>query len=317
MSKYQEFDMDSIKPISIKKRESKVKIDEMASPFLSGSSFVSFLKTLPKVLAAKDFHVLVSRIVQAVHDGKPVLAMLGAHVIKVGLSPVIVDLLENEIIHGIALNGAGAIHDVELAYFGTTSEDVSTSLKAGRFGMAKETADILNLTIQNGKTEKLGFGEALGKQIVQDNPPYHGLSVLGQAYRLGVPVTVHVAVGTDIVHQHPSADGCSIGEASLRDFRIWTHLVSRIGNGGVVLLFGSSVILPEVFLKALTVVRNRCGRVTHFTTANFDMIRHYRPTVNFIERPNLEGGQGYQLIGQHEIMMPLLAAAVKEGLDSS
>ncbi len=314
MSKYKEIDIEKVKTISIKDRESKVSVEQVARPVISGSKLQTFFKSLPQVLAARDFGELVSRIVLAVHSGKPVLLMMGAHVIKVGLSPIIIDLMEKGVISGIALNGAGVIHDTELTYFGKTSEDVGTFLKDGRFGMAKETADIINHTVIEGREQGLGFGEAIGKQAVEDKPPHFNLSILGQAYRLGIPVTVHVALGTDIVHQHPSADGGAIGELSLRDFRIWTHLVSQIGNGGVILLFGSSVILPEVFLKALTVARNIVGEVTDFTTANFDMIRHYRPSVNVVRRPTEKEGRGYTFIGHHEIMIPLLAAAIKDGL---
>ena len=314
MSRYKEIEIEKIKTTSIKDRESKVSIEQVARPVIAGSKLQTFFKCLPQVLAAHDFGELVSRIVRAVHSGKPVLFMMGAHVIKVGLSPIIIDLMEKGVISGIALNGAGVIHDTELTYFGKTSEDVGVFLKDGRFGMAKETADIINQTVVKGREEGLGFGEAIGKQTVEDKPPHFNLSVLGQAYRLGVPVTVHVAIGTDIVHQHPSADGGAIGELSLRDFRILAHLVSQIGNGGVVLLFGSSVILPEVFLKALTVARNIVGEVNNFTTANFDMIRHYRPMVNVVERPTEGQGKGYAFVGHHEIMMPLLAAAIKEGL---
>jgi len=314
MSKYKEMNLGRIKPTSIKTRKSKVGIESFASPLPPDSSFDTFWKSLPRVLAGQDLHELVKHIILAVHSKKPVLVMLGAHVIKVGLSPIIVDLFKYGVIRGIALNGAGAIHDVELAYFGKTSEDVSSSLKDGQFGMARETAEILNQTIAESKEKMLGFGEALGRRIVREKSVHLDLSILGQAYQSGIPVTVHVALGTDIVHQHPSADGCRIGETSLRDFRIWAHLVSQIGNGGVVLLFGSSVILPEVFLKALTVARNIGGEISHFTTANFDMIRHYRPQVNMVERPTQDGGKGFTFIGHHEIMVPLLVAAVKEEL---
>jgi hypothetical protein len=257
---------------------------------------------------------LVDRIASARQNNKPVMLMMGAHVIKVGLNPILVDLMHCEVIQGIAFNGACAIHDSELAYFGTTSEDVAEALKDGSFGMAGETASLLNETARRGSKEELGFGEVLGKRIIEDRPPYASLSILGEAFRLNIPVTVHVAVGTDIVHQHPSADGAAIGDVSHRDFKIWSNQVSRIGDGGVVLLFGSSVILPEVFLKALTVARNINGKIENFTTANFDMIRHYRPRVNVVERPTESKGSGYDFVGHHEIMIPLLAAAIKEKL---
>ena len=311
MSKYREIELSKVNTTSIYDRKSKVDVERLARSVDPDSRFSDFWESFPDVLASKDLHALVRKIVHAVRSKKPVLVMMGAHVIKVGLSPIIIDLLGKGMIQGIAMNGAGAIHDAELTYFGKTSEDVAELLKNGLFGMARETAEILNESVQEGQREGLGFGEAMGKRIVQDEPDHFGLSILGQAYRLGIPVTVHAAIGTDIVHQHPSADGAAIGETSLRDFRIWTNLVSRIGNGGVVLLFGSSVILPEVFLKALTVARNVHGKVTDFTTANFDMIHHYRPQVNLVERPTQGGGKGFNFVGHHEIMIPLLATAIK------
>jgi hypothetical protein len=317
MTKYKEIDMRKLKTYSIHNRKSIVAAGQLAKTIDPGSRFGTFLESLPSTLAAEDLKSLVADICRAVHTQKPVLWMMGAHVIKVGLSPIIIDLMKRGVIQGIALNGAGAIHDLELAYFGKTSEDVATSLKDGRFGMVSETADLLNTTIQKGKEMELGFGEALGKRILEDAPEYNQFSILGQAYQLDIPVTVHVALGTDIVHQHPSADGASIGELSLRDFRIWCRLVSRIGEGGVVLVIGSAVILPEVFLKALTVARNSHSPVNAFTTANFDMIRHYRPRVNVIERPTQDGGRGFTFLGHHEIMIPFVAAAIKETLQNT
>jgi hypothetical protein len=314
MSKYKEIDVGKVKTFSIQNRDSKIGVEMLARPWVTGREFQSFWKSLPSVLASQNLRDLVQRIVQAFNSGKPVLLMMGAHVIKVGLSRIVIDLLEEGIVHGIAMNGSGAIHDIELSYFGETSENVVSLLKDGRFGMAEETANIMNKTVRDARGKALGFGEVLGERIVKERPAHFELSILGQAYRLEIPVTVHVALGTDVVHQHPSADGAAIGEMSLRDFRIWTHLVSQIGDGGVVLLFGSSVILPEVFIKALTVSRNVGGGVNNFTTANFDMIHHYRPRVNVVERPTKDGGQGYTFIGPHEIMLPLLAAAIKEGL---
>jgi hypothetical protein len=314
MSRYREIDLGKVKTVSILKRQSKVRREEVAGCVEPGASFSDFWKSLPSILASGDLKDLAVGISGAVKRGKPVLLLAGAHVIKVGLSPLIIRLMERGVLSGIALNGAGAIHDAELSYFGHTSEDVTAALRDGRFGMARETADILNQTVREGCRERLGFGEALGRRILSDGPPNARLSILAQAYRLNVPVTVHAALGTDIVHQHPSADGAAIGEASLRDFRIFAGLVSGLHRGGVVLLFGSAVILPEVFLKALTVARNVHKRVDHFTTASFDMISHYRPRMNVVLRPNQEGGVGYQFTGHHEILFPLLAAAVLETL---
>jgi hypothetical protein len=316
MSKYTEIDIQRIKTFSIRKRKSKVLKEAFAGLMEPGASFKSFWDSLPSILAGKDLKELAGRIADAVHANKPILFMAGAHVVKVGLSPVIIQLMEKGMLSCIALNGAGAIHDAELAYFGQTSEEVADAIQNGRFGMAKETADLLNNAIQKGRKEALGLGEALGKQILSDDAPNVRLSLLAQAYRLDIPVTVHVALGTDVVHQHPSADGAAIGELSLRDFRIFADQVSRLNNGGVVLLFGSAVILPEVFLKALTVARNIRKRVGRFTTANFDMIRHYRPSVNVVERPTLNDGKGYHFTGHHEILLPLLAAAVLEIVDA-
>lgn len=312
MSRYSEMDFNQVQPISVKTRESKVQAEDLGQPVFSGGTMAEFLSSIPKVLAGKQFSDLVDAIALAVKKKKPVLLMFGAHVIKVGLSPVIIDLMESGIISGIAMNGAGAIHDVELAYFGKTSEDVAASLKEGLFGMGKETADILNSSAVTGQMEELGFGEVLGKRVMDEAPEFNALSILSAGYRLSIPITVHVALGTDIVHQHGSANGAAIGDVSMRDFRIWTHCVSQISSGGVVLLFGSSVILPEVFLKSLTVARNINKDVHEFTTANFDMLRHYRPRVNVVSRPTLESGQGFDFAGHHEIMLPLLAAAIKE-----
>ena len=314
MSQYEEVRLDNIRTLSIKDRKSKVDIGGLAMPFKTGGSFGDFWNGLPECLAASKLKELVGLTAEAVRLKKPVLVMMGAHVIKTGLSLVVVDLMERGIITGLALNGAGAIHDTELAYWGKTSEDVAATLGDGSFGMVKETADILNGTVREGVTAGLGFGEAIGKRIADENPPFAAQSILGRAYQTGVPVTVHVALGTDIVHQHPSADGAAIGETSLRDFRIFCRLVSDLGDGGVVLLFGSTVILPEVFLKALTVARNLKGEIGRFATANFDMNRHYRPIANVVERPNLANGKGMNFTGHHEIMIPLLAAALIEKL---
>jgi hypothetical protein len=314
MSRYPEIDIRKVKTVSIRTRKSKIRMEEAAGRVKPGSSFAEFWESLPAILAGKDLKDLAAGIAGAVKRGKPVLLLAGAHVIKVGLSPVVIQLMEAGVLKGIALNGAGAIHDVELAYFGHTSENVGEAIRNGRFGMARETADILNHTVAEARRERLGFGESLGRRILGDGPPNAHLSILAQAYRLNIPVTVHAALGTDIVHQHPSADGAAIGEASLRDFRIFTSLVSGLHDGGVVLLFGSAVILPEVFLKALTVARNVRKRVSRFTTANFDMIRQYRPGANVVERPTRDGGVGYHFTGHHEIMLPLLATAVLEAV---
>jgi hypothetical protein len=312
LSRYPEIEIQKVRTYSIGQRKSKVAIDDFATTFNAGDSFASFINSLPNILKGTDIKRLVEYIAFANKKGKPILLMMGAHVIKCGLNPIIIDLMERGIVTGLALNGAGAIHDSELAYWGTTSEDVVEGLADGSFGMARETGEILNDTIAKAKDSQTGFGEALGKRIHSEKPKFTEYSLLANGYELGVPVTVHVGIGTDIVHQQPNADGAAIGELSLRDFRIFTHQVSQLGDGGVVLNLGSAVILPEVFLKAITVARNLGHPVHNFTTANFDMLPHYRPRVNVVERPVKNGGQGFQFIGHHEIMIPLLAAAIKE-----
>jgi hypothetical protein len=314
MSRYKEIDIHKVRSVSVKARPSKFHARRMARPVKKGDTFSTFWESLPDVLAGEEIRQVVRAVCDAREKKKPVLFMMGAHVIKVGLSPVLIDLMEHGVIQGLALNGAGAIHDMELAYFGKTSEDVAASIDDGSFGMAEETAALLNDTVRTGRDSALGFGEALGKRVREENPEYASLSILGQAYSRNIPATVHVALGTDIVHQHPGADGGAIGEASLRDFRIFCRMVSGLGEGGVALLFGSSVVLPEVFLKALTTARNIHGSISNFTTACFDMLRHYRPLVNVIQRPTQSGGRGISITGHHEIMIPLLAAAIKEQL---
>ena len=313
MSKYEEIRLDGIKTYPFSKRKNKVKIADFATVFDPGTEFKEFVDSLPHILVGEDFRILVAKILEAAKKGKPVVTMMGAHVIKCGLGPVLIDLMNRGIISHIALNGGGSIHDFEIARWGQTSEDVAQGLQDGSFGMAEETGKLLNQAVCQGKKEGLGYGETLGRNLQQ--APHADKSLLAAGYRLRIPVTVHVALGTDIVHQHPSASGSAIGETSYRDFRIFAHTISRIGDGGVVLNLGSAVILPEVFLKALTVVRNLGCEVERFTTANFDMIQHYRQQVNVLLRPTQSGGQAFGFTGHHEIMIPLLAAAVKLGLN--
>ncbi len=314
MGKYKEIDITKITAYSIKDRESKVKQEALAKPYQKGSGIAGLMESIPSILIGKEFNALIDRLVYAVEHNKPVLFMMGAHVIKVGLSPLVIDLMNNKIITGLVLNGAGAIHDIEMAYFGETSEDVGKMLKTGQFGMVQETADLLNGTLAMFSAEKLGFGEVMGKRMTNESPPFKKNSLLWTAYQHNIPATVHVGIGTDIVHQHASAKGALIGEASLRDFRILAELIAQLNDGGVVLLFGSSVLIPEVFLKALTVARNVYGTVKGFTTANFDMIKQYRSLKNVVERPTQDHGTGYTFIGHHEIMLPLLCAALKKSL---
>lgn len=311
MSRYPEIDLSKVTLTSIAQRQSKVQLGALAKPVEAGASFAQWWDSLPQFLAADDLKAVALAVAQARKAGKPVIVMMGAHVIKVGLSPVLIDLMRQGMITTLALNGAGVIHDVELSLFGATSEDVAANLADGTFGMVKETGEFINGTIKAGAKAGLGLGEALGKALVERPAPNLEISLLGQAYQLNLPVTVHVAVGTDIIHQQPSADGAAIGEASLRDFRILARQAADLGGGGVVLNLGSAVILPEVFLKALTVARNLGYPARDFTTANFDMIQHYRPRVNVVSRPTLGGGRGYTITGHHEIMIPLLALGIK------
>ena len=316
MSKYKEIDLTKIKTISIEKRKSKVNIAQNAHPVEAGSSFKVFWNSLPNVLKSKDLNELADKVIQAFTGSSPVIIMMGAHVIKTGLNPVIIDLMEKGLIQGLVMNGACCIHDTELAFFGKTSEDVRVTLKNGMFGMVKETADIINTIAITGQKKGMGFGEAAGDFFWKNNPKFIENSIIAKAYKLGIPVTLHVALGTDIVHQHPSANGNAIGEVSMRDFRILTHIISQLDNKSVVLLFGSAVILPEVFVKALSVARNINGKVKGFTTACFDMLDHYRINQNVLKRPVSEGGKSYKITGHHEIMIPLFAAVLKEKLHS-
>ncbi|MDD4980296.1 MAG: deoxyhypusine synthase family protein [Candidatus Omnitrophica bacterium] len=304
--------INKIKTYSLKSRKSRVKRQDFAQTPAPKRSFSSFFGSLPNILKAKEIRAVVNAIVRAHKKNKTVIFMAGAHVIKCGLGPVVIELLKKKIISCIVLNGAGIIHDFEIALQGKTSEDVADNLKDGRFGMGKETADFLNSAIKEGVRDGLGLGEAVARKISAVKLPHKDLSIIYQAYKNKVPVYVFVAIGTDIIHQHPSFDASSTGEGSLRDFRSLVGNIRGLNQGGVVLNFGSAVILPEVFLKALNLARNLGDKVKDFTTANFDMIYHYRPSQNVVHRPTQAGGEGYYIIGHHEIMLPLLAQAVIE-----
>ena len=310
---YNEIDLNAIKTYSINERKSKVNISEFAKCSKKGQSFSQFFDSLPNILKSKDLLALIDDIIAAINNDKPIIIMMGAHVIKCGLNPLLIRFIELGIINCIALNGAGVIHDTELAYWGNTSEDVGQALNDGSFGMVQETPATINNALSEGRKYKLGFGEAVGRKISEDEKCiYKQNSLLMNAYKHKIPITVHVAIGTDIIHQHGNSDGATIGELSHRDFKIFCNQIKDLGNGGVLLNFGSAVILPEVFLKALTVVRN-LGYDTHkFSTANFDMLQHYRPRVNVLNRPTQTGGRAYQFTGHHEIMIPLLFAGIIE-----
>jgi len=313
LGKLKPFSLRGIKTISLKERKSKVTLDLFSKRYSRGETVAQFLAELPQILAARDLREIIDRIVQAKQGKKTIIVGMGAHVIKVGLSPVIIQLMEEEVISGIALNGAGAIHDVEVALEGKTSEEVETGLALGNFGMAEETATFINRGVSAGIKSREGIGEALGKKILNQKPPFWQNSILAQGARLKIPVTIHVAIGTDTVHLHPSFKPAAWGEATHLDFLRFCSLVSSL-EGGVYLNIGSAVILPEVFLKALTIVRNKGFQVDHFTTVNMDFIRHYRPLTNVVTRPTQRGGKGYNLVGHHEIMVPLLAAGILEKL---
>jgi len=305
------FDPSKIKTYSLKDRASKVRIAELASPHKKGGSFKDFFSSLPNILAAKDIKEIAAAVVQARKDGRPVMLGMGAHPIKVGLTPVIIDLMERGTITSLSLNGAGIIHDFEMAFVGQTSEDVDREILSGAFGMAEETGTMINNAVWDGNGKGLGIGESVGRMIQSGEFPYKNISLLAAGSRLRIPVTVHVAIGTDIIHMHPSFDAKATGEAAGRDFQKFCSLVSEL-ESGVYINLGSAVLLPEIFLKAVTLCRNLGHQVTHFTTVNMDFIQHYRPNTNVVRRPTIGGGRGYALTGHHEIMLPLLAAAINE-----
>ncbi len=308
-------DFSDLHTYSVHDRHSKVTVKDFARPVRPGMTVKELLASLPAQFAGIDFPEFVQRTVTAIQNERPILLGMGAHVIKVGLNPILIDLMERGIISAIALNGAGIIHDTEIAMVGRTSEEVADVLGAGAFGAAKETGEVLNNAINRGAEEGIGLGEAVGNELLRQDFPFNDQSLIAQARRMNIPVTVHVAIGTDIIHIHPGADGAAIGQTSHYDFRVFSRLVSGL-EGGVYLNVGSAVLLPEVFLKALTVVRNLGYEVRKFTTANFDFIRHYRPATNVVHRPTLEGGRGFNFTGHHELMIPLLAAAIVDRLES-
>jgi len=315
MSEYEEIDLRNIKTYSITSRLSKVNTGDFARSYQKGTSLKQFISNLPNILIGADFKQLIESIVQAYHSDKQIILMMGAHVIKCGLSPLIIQLMEKGVVKCLALNGAGIIHDTEVANWGITSEDVSEALNDGSFGMARETAEFINSALEQGKKVELGLGESVGKKISEKNVDYKQFSILACCYEKKIPITVHVAIGTDTLHQHSSTDGAIIGELTHRDFKIFCSQVAKLTQGSIVFNFGSAVILPEVFLKALTVARNLGHNAHGFITANFDMLRHYRPQVNVVQRPTRTGGRGYQFTGHHEIMIPLLAAGILENIE--
>ena len=311
--KFEPLDFSKIRTYPVAERANKVNVEAFATPHVAGASLAAFLAALPDFLAVQDFKKTVAAVADAVRNKRPVVLMMGAHSIKVGLNPIFVAAMRRGLLSAVAFNGAGAIHDFELCYQGETSEDVQRGLDDGSFGMADETGKLMNAALADGVTRGLGAGRALGEAAIAAKFPNLDLSILATGAALGIPVTAHIAIGTDIIHQHPTTNGAHLGEASYRDFQTFAAVCAQL-EGGVVLNVGSAVIMPEVFLKALTIARNLGHKVERFTTATFDMTRHYRPTENVQRRPTKLGGQGFYLVGHHEIMIPLLFAAVTEEL---
>ena len=311
--KFKPLDLSKIKTYSLSDRSSKVSTADFAKTSQKGASFKDFLNGLPNILAGSDLRSVISATAAAADNNKTIILGMGAHVIKVGLNPVVIDLMERGIITCVAMNGAGIIHDVELAMAGHTSEDVATAIDDGSFGMAEDTAVFLGRALAESRQNSDGLGQAIGRAIQEKKLPFSKQSILAAGFRLGIPVTVHVAIGTDIIHMHPQFDAAQTGIATHRDFRLFSSVVATIEKG-VYLNVGSAVILPEVFLKAVALARNLGHTLDHFTTVNLDMITHYRPLTNVINRPTAKGGEGINLVGHHEIMLPLIAAGVIEQL---
>jgi deoxyhypusine synthase len=311
--RFRSLDFSKVRTYPLKKRFSKVQAALLGRKVQKGARFRSFIQGLPDILAARNLKEIARRIARAHRTDKTVVLGMGAHPIKVGLSPLIVDFMERGILSAVALNGAGIIHDFEMAALAETSEDVAASLKDGSFGMAEETGAFLNRAITKGYDREQGIGAAVGEAILKARLPHHRLSILAAGARLGIPVTVHVGIGTDIIHMHPNVNGKALGQGSLKDFHTLTSVVATL-RGGVFLNLGSAVILPEVFLKALSLARNLGHPVPNLTTINLDFLPHYRPLTNVVSRPTLESGKGYHLTGHMEIMVPLLFASVLEEL---
>ncbi len=303
--------LTGIKTYSIKKRKSKVSVDDFASLPKKGGTVAELLDSMPRILAAESLRAVANAVVKAHKAGQTVSLGMGAHVIKVGLAPLIIDLMERGIIDSVAMNGACVVHDFEAAYVGCTSEDVDSEIGGGTFGMAEETGKLLNRAIK--KDPEKGLGRSVGEMILKSRFEYKHLSLLGAAARCEVPATVHVALGTDILHIHPQMDAAATGVASMEDFKLFASVVSTLDKG-VYINLGSAVLMPEIFLKALTLVRNKGFKVAGLTTVNMDFIQHYRPATNVVRRPTQGSGKGYALTGHHEIMFPLLYAAIIEQL---
>lgn len=314
-----EADTSRLRTVPFRGRQNKVVASLLARAPGTDRSFRAFLDSLPDILAARDLRAIIAHVAASARARKGVLLLLGGHVVKVGLGPLVVRWLERGVVTHVAMNGAAAIHDFELTAFGGTSEDVEAGLADGTFGMVEETGAEMNAATSAAARDQVGLGEGLARALERRAAlPGKEASILLGCLRHGVPVTVHTAVGAEITHQHPTADGAAIGATSLRDFRRLAGSLASLHEGGAVLNWGSAVVMPEVFLKALAVARNLGnGRPTGFLAADFDMIRHYRPRVNVVQRPTAAGGVGYQLTGHHEILLPLLVWGVLDALDPS
>jgi hypothetical protein len=305
--------LSALKTTALAKRPSKVSVRDCCAPPRKAASFRAFLNSLPNTLAARDLKTIARTIAGAHRGNKRIIFGMGAHVIKVGLSPLIIDLMRRGLLSCVALNGAGAIHDVEIALAGKTSEDVAAHLASGQFGMASEAAELINCAVADAPHANRGMGRAIGETLLKRLAPFNKTSIIAAAARLGVPCTIHVSIGSDTIHMHPTFDGSATGRASHSDFITFADQVRHL-SGGVYVNIGSAVVLPEVFLKAFSLAANLGKAPRNLTTVNMDFIRHYRPLVNVVQRPTLLRGKGFNLIGHHEIMLPLLAAAIVEEL---
>jgi len=315
MSIYQQqpIDLSRVETYPLASRPSKVTVRDFAKALSDDEArdAAALLDSLPRILAADTLRSITGAIIDAKTKNRAIIWGVGGHVIKTGLTPILIDLARRGFVSAIAMNGSGMIHDFEIAAAGWTSEDVDAALGSGAFGMAEETGRLINEAIKRGAAEDCGVGESIGRALVEMNPQYADFSILHAAYLLKIPVTVHVTIGADIIHIHPHADGAAIGAATYRDFLLFASIVKELDGGGVYLNVGSAVTLPEVFLKAVTVVRNLGHSLQDFTTANFDFIQHYRPMTNVVRRPVAGGaGRGHSVIGHHELMIPLLAASI-------
>jgi len=309
--KIKPIDLSGVKTYPIASRKNKVSLaHDFAGEITKGMSVSSLLASLPNQLGGESLNAVINAVVRAREKGKPVAIAIGGHVIKCGLQPALKKLIEADVITAVAMNGSATIHDYEISLIGETSEDVGAVLHCGTFGMAEETGRDINLALKNGTAEGLGYGESVGRFIVRNSNPHKEFSLLATCFEKKIPATVHVAIGTDIIHQHPDCDGAVLGQATFTDFRIFTSVVSTLGSGGVFINIGSAVIMPEVFLKALSITQNMGYHVDHFTTANFDMTQHYRPLQNVVKRPTAGDSRGLTITGHHEIMIPLLVAGI-------